>query len=141
MSELAGRLNYVKVLAGSVAMVGAGSPTGAKISGVDNSTFNRLCDLVEITEFGDTHKNRLATLKDSTVSLSGNYIPNDAAQLVLEPGDTVMIAVHPGGANVEGRQVKCLVESFEQTAAVDGKQTFSASLSGIAAPVSSPAHT
>ena len=141
MSELAGRVNYVKILAGSVAMTGGGSPTGTKINGVDDSTFSRLCDLVEITQFGDTHKNRLAALKDSSVSLSGNFDPDDAAQQVLEPGDTVMIAVHPGGATVAGRQVECIVESFEQAADVAGKQTFSSTVQGIAAPVTSPAHT
>ncbi len=141
MSELAGRINYVKILTGSTPMVGAGAPTGAKINGVDDSTFSRLCDLVEITQFCDTHKSRLAALKDSSVSLSGNYDPDDAAQGVLVPGDTVMIAVHPGGALVAGSQVNCIVENFEQAADVAGKQTFSSTLQAIAAPVASPAHT
>ncbi len=141
MPELAGRLNFVKILAGSSAMIGGPAPTGAKIGGVDNSTFNRLCDLVEITQFGDTHKKRLAALKDSSISLSGNYDPDDAPQMVLEPGDLVMVAVHPQGELEDGKQVNCIVESFEQSATVDGKQTFSASISGIAAPVLSPAHT
>ena len=141
MAELAGRLNYVKVLANSVAMVGAGAPTGTAVGGLDSSSYNRLCDLVEITPFGATHKKRLATLQDTSVPISGNYDSADAGQLILVPGTTIMIAVHPGGATTAGNQVNAIVESFEIAATTSGKQTFSASIQGIAAPVASPAHS
>jgi hypothetical protein len=141
LAELAGRLRYIKVLTGSVAMVGAGAPTGTAVGGVDSDTYRKLCDLVEITAYGDTHKSRLAAMKDTTVTLSGNLDTTDAGQLVLEPGDTIMIAVHPGGATVAGKQVNCIVESFEDSGDALGKQTFSATVQGIAAPVASPAHS
>lgn len=142
MAEVAGKTNYVKILTGTTAMVGAGAPTGAKINGVDNSTFNKLCDLLDITQFGDTHRDRMAGIKDTSVTVSGNLDTGDTTgQLELEPGDTVYIAVHPSGATVAGTQVKCIVESFEQSADATGKQTFSATLQGIAAPEASPAHS
>ena len=142
MAEEAGKTNYVKILTGAVAMVGAGAPTGAAINGADNSTIQKLCDLLEISQFGDSYKDRLAGMKDTSVTISGNLDAADTlGQLELEPGDTVYIAVHYGGATVAGTQVKCIVESFEQSADATGKQTFSATLQGIAAPVASPAHS
>jgi hypothetical protein len=141
LAELAGRLRYIKVLAGSVAMVGAGAPTGTAVGGVDNDTYRKLCDLVEISAYGDTHKKRLAAMKDTSVTLSGNLITTDAGQLILEPGDTIMLAVHPGGATTVGKQVNCIVESFEDSCDALGKQTFTATVQGNAAPVASPAHS
>ena len=136
MPELAGKLNQVWALAGSTAMTGA---TGAKVFGVDNASWNALCSLLEIPQFGDTHMNRMAGLKDTTVSISGNYDPTDATgQNILEPGDIIHIGVYPQGTAVAGKQVKAIVESFENAAEVTGKQTFSASISGIAAPVALP---
>lgn len=137
MAEQAGFINQVYLLTGSTAMT---SSTGAKVLGVDNSTFNRLCDLLEITAFGDTYKNRLAGLKDSNISISGNlYIGDTTGQDDLVPGDTIYIGVYPQGPTVAGSQIKGIVESFEQSSDVAGKQTFSASIQGIAAPVTLPA--
>ena len=130
MPELQGRLNIVRISATEM----ANGAAGAKINGVDNSTFNRLCEILEITQFGNTHKNRIGGLKDSNVSLSGNFDPADAGQLQLEPGDFVWIAVFPQGTTAAGRQIKMIVENFEQGASVEGKQTFSSSLQGVAAP-------
>lgn len=137
MPELAGKTNLVYILTGTTAMTDA---TGAKVLGVDSSSYNQLCDILEITQFGDTHKNRIAGLKDTNISLSGNYYPGDTAgQEELVPGDTVFIGVYPQGGAVAGMQVKAIVESFEISASASDKQTFSASLQGIAAPVALPA--
>lgn len=137
MAEQAGNTNVVFILAGSAAMTDA---TGAKVFGCDDSSWQDLCELLEITAFGDTYKNRMAGLKDTSVSLSGNYYPGDTTgQEELVPGDTVFVGIYPQGDAVAGRQVKCIVESFEIKAAVNDKQTFSASLQGIAAPVALPA--
>ncbi len=131
MSELAGRLMEVRVKA----TIMSNGADGNKISGVDNASLNKLADILEITQFGETHKKRMAGLKDSSVSLSGNYIPtDDDGQLVLEPGDDVFVALFPRGVGEDGKQVKMIVENFEQTAAVDGKQEFSCSLQGNGAP-------
>jgi hypothetical protein len=137
MAELSGALNQVWVLTGTSAMA---NNTGAKVLGVDDSSFNALCDLLEITQFGDSYKNRMAGLKDTSVSLSGNYYPGDTTgQDELVPGDTIFIGIYPQGTAVAGKQVKAIVESFEIKAGVADKQTFSCSIQGIAAPVELPA--
>ncbi len=133
-TELAGHLMEVRIKA----TVMANGDDGAKIEGVDNATLNRLADILEVSQFGDTFKKRMHGLKDSNVSLSGNYRPDDAnGQMELEPGDPVFIAVFPQGNKVAGRQIEMIVENFEQSAAADGKQTFSSSLqgNGVPAPV------
>lgn len=139
MSELAGKTNEVYVLTGTAAMT---STTGAKVLGCDNSSYNQLCDLLEITAFGDDYKNRLAGLKDTNLSLSGNYYPGDTTgQDELVPGDTVYVGVYPQGTGTAGKQVKAIVENFEISMSVGDKQTFSASLQGIAEPVTLPAQS
>jgi len=137
MANVAGKTNIVYVLAGTVAMT---SSTGAKVLGTDSSSFNQLCNLLEIPEFGDDYNKRLAGMKDTNFSLSGNYDSVDTTgQDVLIPGDTVFVGVYPLGIAVASKQVQCLVESFEQGSDATGKQTFSASLQGTAAPVALPA--
>lgn len=139
MSEQAGYVNVVKVLAGSVAMAGGAAPTGAIIAGVNNSSFGRLCDMLEITAFGDTYKKRMAGLKDSSFSISGNVYTGDTnGQDVLVPGNTIMVGVYPSGTGVAGTQVNAIVESFETTVDVAGNQAFSCAFSCIAAPVALP---
>lgn len=139
MANVAGKTNIVYILTGEVAMADG---TGAKIDGVDSSTFNQLCDILDISQFGDDYKVRLAGMKDSSFSLSGNYNSTDTSgQDELVPGDTVFIGAYPLGIAVAGKQVKCIVESFEQSSDANGKQTFSASLQGTAAPVALPAQS
>jgi predicted secreted protein len=139
MSELAGKTNVVYILTGTTAMEDG---TGAKVLGVNDSSYNQLCDLLEITQFGDDNKNRIAGLKDTNVSLSGNYYPGDTeGQDELVSGDTVYIGVYPEGTGEDGKQVKAIVENFEISASVDGKQEFSASLQGIAEPETLPAQS
>jgi len=139
MSELAGKLNQCYVLSGEVAMTGS---TGAKINAIDNSTWNQLCDLLDIPQFGDEYKNRIGGLKDTEVSISGNYDPSDTnGQNVLVAGDICYIGIYPQGTTVAGKQVKAIVGSVEISADVTGKQTISASLSGIGAPAALPARS
>lgn len=135
MAEQAGYVNVVYILAGSTAM----NANGAKILGVDNSSFAKLCEMLDISSFGNAYRNRLAGLKDSNFNLSGNvYVGDTTGQDVLVPGNTVFIGAYPSGIAVAGTQVKAIVESFEVTVDNAGKQTFSASLQGIAAPVAMP---
>lgn len=136
MPELAGKENEIYLLVGTTPMTNA---TGAPVLGVDKSTFGQTCELLEITQFGDDYKKRLAGLKDCSFSLSGSYYPDDATgQNELVPGDAIYIGVYPQGPSVAGKQMPVLVESFEITADVGGKQEFSASLSGNGAPVELP---
>ncbi len=132
MTELAGYLMEVRVR--TEKMVGDGGDDGTIVEGIDNSTLNRLAEILEITSFSDTHKRRLSGIKDSNVSLSGNYIPSDAGQLLLDPGDDLWVAMFPQGTGEDGRQIKMIVENFEENATADGKQEMSASLQGNGAP-------
>ena len=137
MSELSGKINIIYILTGTTAMT---SSTGAKINGVSSSTYNRMAEILEITQFGDDYQKRMAGLKDTSISLSGNYDPDDTAgQLDLEPGDFVYIGIYPEGAGTAGKQVPMVIESFEQSSSADGKQEFSSSLSGNGAPETLPA--
>jgi len=136
MAEVAGKTNLVYAVAGATAML---TSTGAKIAGVDNSTFGKLCDILDITAFGDAYKNRIAGLLDTTISISGNvYVGDATGQDILIPGNTIFIGVYPSGSAVAGTQVKAIVESFEVSSEVAGKQTFSAAFQCIAAPVALP---
>ncbi len=133
MAEVAGNTNEVWILTGAVAMA---NNTGAKILGVDNSSFGKLCEILDITAFGDTYKNRLAGIKDTTVSISGNYYASDSTgQEVIVPGDSVYIGVMPSGPTVAGTQVPAIVESYEISSDANGKQTFSATFACKGAPV------
>ena len=137
MAELAGKLNEVYVLTGTSAMTGS---TGAKVLGVDDSTFRKMCDLLEITAFGDSNKKRIAGLLDASIDLAGNYYPSDTTgQDVLEPGDSVYIGVYPSGPATAGYQFPGIVETFEVKAAAPDKQTFSATVQGNGAVVALPA--
>ena len=137
MAEQAGKTNIVYILTGDTAM---SSSTGAKVLGVDNSTYARLCNLLDIPQFGDSYINRIAGMKATTMSIAGNlYVGDTTGQDELEPGDTVHVGVYPSGILAAGYQVKAIVGNFDISADATGKQTFSASISGIAAPVALPA--
>lgn len=139
MATVAGKTNIVYILTGETAMVDG---TGAKIDGVDNFSFSKTVDLEDISQFGDSYHNQLACLKDTTITISGNYNSADTTgQGELVPGDTVYIGHYPSGIAVAGEQVKAIVESFELDTSATGKQTFSSTLRGIAAPVTLPAQS
>lgn len=126
MAEIAGKTNVVKIATSS-------SEAGTQISGVDDSEFEQLCDLLDITEFGDSYKKDLAGLLSTSGSLSGNYDPDDTnGQLVLVPGNTVWIQALPDGST--GKKIKAMIEKFSQKASATGKQTFSCSYKGQEAP-------
>lgn len=137
MAEQAGFTAKVYIKTGSAIT----NNTGAKINGVDDETYTKLCNILEITQLGDTHVKRMAGLQDTNLSLSGNYDPADTnGQLLLVPGNTVYAGVYHLGTGSAGLgQVAFIVENFEQKATPDGKQEFSCSLLGNGAPVALPA--
>ena len=135
MPELAGKLNEVWILAGSSPMTNA---TGAKISGVDNSTWKRLCDMLETNAFGNTNKTRMGGLLDNNVTISGNLYDTDTGQGALVEGAAIYIGVYHQGHTVNGRQMPAIIESIDEAADASGKQTFSASILGNGAPVTLP---
>lgn len=133
MSEVAGKTNLVYVH--TAQMTGS---TGNKINGVNDATYNKLCEIVEITQFGDDYKKRMGGLKDSDVSISGFFDPADTnGQSVLVPGNTVYLGLYPQGGTVAGTQIPMIVENFEWKADMS-KQSFSCKLSGNGAPVALP---
>jgi len=135
-AETAGFVNQVWALTGTTEMAAG---TGALIKGVESSSFARMCDILEITAFGDTHKKRMAGLKDTEISISGTiYVGDTTGQDILVPGDSIFIGVMPQGVAVAGTQVAAIVESFATKTDVSGKQTFDAKFSCIAAPVVLP---
>lgn len=137
MPELAGKTN--QVYAHGSSMTGA---TGSKVNSCDNSSFERLCDILEMTHFGDNYKRRKAGLLDTRVPISGNYDPADTGQNLLVAGNSIYVGIYPQGTTVAGSQVQVLVESHTVTADAGGKQVFNAVLVGEGlAPVSLPART
>lgn len=136
MAELAGYLNQVFVLAGSTPMSGS---TGAKVLGISKSSYNALCDIMEISQFGDTYKKRKGGLKDSEVSIDGQLYSADATgQAVFIAGNEVMLGLYPQGTAVAGVQIPCIIESVENSAEVAGIQAFKASIKGNGAPEALP---
>lgn len=136
MAEVAGKTNVVYVHTEAMT-----NSTGAKITGADNASYKTLCDILDITSFGDTNRKRMAGLLDTEITVSGNIYTGDTGQGLLVPGTTVFIGCYPQGTAVPSMQVQAIVNSFEASYPVDGKQTFSATFSCIAAPVALPAQT
>jgi hypothetical protein len=137
MAELAGKLNEVWILTGAVAMTDS---TGAKIEGVDNSTFTQLVEILDITAFGDTNRNRLAGILDTTFTILGNlYTGDTTGQDELVAGDSVYVGIYPQGNAVAGYQVPAIVSQVEWGSVADGKQTFSADFATNGAVVALPA--
>lgn len=134
---LAGKDNVVYVLAGTTAMSGS---TGAKVNDANDFSFPKSSNIVEVPQFGEVYTNKISTLKDTTVTVSGYYDPTDTnGQVVLDNvGDTVYIGHYPQGTGVAGIQVKAIIESFEFGATASGEQTFTCTLTGIAAPEALP---
>ena len=137
MAELAGNVNIIYILTGAVAMTDS---TGAKILSIDSSTYNHICSLYDISQFGDTYTKRLAGLKDVNMNISGTYYSGDTTgQDELVPGDSVYIGFYPSGTATAGTQFPAIVESVAYGATVNGKQTISATIQGNGAPVTLPA--
>jgi predicted secreted protein len=116
---------------------GAGSDSDA-LGGCNDVSFPRSRDELDVTEFGDSAKDRLAGLKDAEFSLSGNW-PGAAdtgyARLETAYGDgsTVHVVYLPNGTT--GFELQAKVLSLELSGSVDGLVTFSASCKGIGAAI------
>lgn len=136
MAEVTGYTNEVYVLAGTSAMSGS---TGAKILGISNSTFNKLCEMLDKTAFGDNYRKRKGGLKDNNITINGYlYVGDTTGQDVLVPGADIYIGTYPSGTGVAGTQIPAVVESVEIGSAVDGLTTFTANISGNGAAVALP---
>lgn len=72
MSALAGKKTRVKV---STTAGGAGAYTTAL--GIKSASIKLGADMVDVSELGVDWKNKVQGLKDSQISLAGNYEPGD----------------------------------------------------------------
>lgn len=122
----------------------AAAVSGDEVDGINSVSYSPSLDLLDVTDFKDTTgtKLKLAGLKDGSISLSGDLEMTDAPQTLLRTaagdGSSVWMTIHfnpSGAASAKGFQVECKVESFEISAAVDGKVEFTASLQFTGAPV------
>jgi len=114
------------------------------VDGITEFTLSAPVNLLETTQFrgNEGFRSRIAGLKDSSISMSGNYVSGDTVQKLLRAarlsGATVHVTVivDPNGAtNEKGYRVPCLVESYEAGGSVDGLATFSCTLQGNGAVV------
>lgn len=114
-----------------------------ELDGVKSVDFSESLNLVDITDFKDTGNARakLATLRDGSISISGDCIMSDGPQGVLRTavtdGSSVWISVEidPNGAsNSKGFKVECKVASFKISPTVEGVVPFSCELQFTAAP-------
>lgn len=109
---------------------------GDEIDGINSVKYSPSVNLLDITDFKDTSgaKKKLAGLKDGTISLSGDFEPADAPQLLAmnslgSPSLWASCHFNPSGAvGTKGFQVEVLVASFELGAEVDGKVPFTCEL-------------
>jgi predicted secreted protein len=97
-----------------------------------SASLSRGGDLLDDTQLGqsDAYRSRIAGLRDASIQASGDYDPADAAITALEDawasGTAVTAKYLPNGTN--GMSGSFLVESFECSGEVAGKEQFSVTL-------------
>lgn len=100
------------------------------IGGANSVSPNLSRAMLEVTDFDDTAVNRIAGLKDSSISVSGHYDGADAGQSTIltefESGDDVYIRYRPDGTT--GFVIQGKVESFNLSTDVSGTATFDCSI-------------
>jgi len=126
------------------AKASSATPSGGdEVDGLNNTQYSPTVDLLDVTDFKDTSgaKLKLAALTDGSITLSGDYEQADAPQALLRSsmptGASVWISNHfnpSGSVGSKGFIVECKVESFDITAAHDGKVEFSCNLQFTGAP-------
>ena len=120
--------------------ISANGSTFNALNGANSVTVTKGRTMLDITDFEDDAVNRLAGLKDSSVSLSGHYIYDDTAQAALETAEAAGSAIYVrylfDGTNYV--QVQGLVESFEISATPDGTVEFSCTVQATTAWTTGP---
>jgi len=101
------------------------------VSGVNDASISRGGEVLDDTAFEESHdgfRSRLVGLRDWSVNASGDYDGTDtngqgAILSAWENGTALHVQYLPNGTNgVEGQ---CVVESFEQSGDVAGKEQMS----------------
>jgi len=135
-------------LVANVAPDVAGAPgTYVPINGLNKSDFGPKATLVDATYFGTTGAmNRVATLVDADLSMSGQFAPGAAANAIAsDAGQNTLFTAYSSAdpyvwvqvfwtGSTHGFSIKCIVESFKITDAVAGVFEWTASLKAVAKP-------
>ena len=86
--------------------------------------------MLEITDFDDTAVDRISGLKDSSVSISGHYVGDDAGQVILKnaaaSGNDVYLRYRPDGTL--GFVLQGKIENYNVSADPGSTATFDSSL-------------
>jgi hypothetical protein len=105
--------------------------------GSNNVDSNFIKELLEITNFDDTARNRIAGLEDKTVTVSGDEDWGDSGQDMIRTqalaGSDIYFRVLSDGTN--GFVFPVLLEGYQSSNAPDGTPTYSVTGQGIAAAV------
>lgn len=121
----------------------ASAIAGDEIDGINNVSYSPTVDMLEVTDFKDTsgYRQKLAGLRDGSITLSGDLEMADAPQDLLRTafgdGTSVWATLHfdPGGsAGSKGFKVECKVSANDVSASFDGKVETSFTLDFTAAP-------
>jgi hypothetical protein len=114
---------------------------GSAITGMNDVSMSFNGDILDTTAFdGGAFRTKIHGLRDFGVSVSGDYDSTDAAYALIKANflDSASnnlfsrVSFQPtGGAGNVGFEVQCLCESFEISAAVDGKVEVSFTLTSI----------
>lgn len=85
-------------------------------------TRNDVCELLDKTVFGDTHRKRTAGLKAASGALTNFYSADEVFTAALLAGEPIVLEDRPTSTD-EPNRTWALLESNEVAAAVDGLQT------------------
>lgn len=124
------------VSAGHVAGLRARSSTaianasqGSEVKGLINIDFGQNAELLDTTHFDNgQYRQRIIGLRDATLSLSGDFIEDDAGQGILETNffDDILayiayFPVHTGVSGDDGWTMAVQVQDYTLSASVEGK--------------------
>lgn len=105
------------------------------ITGIKNVQFGESRTSLDRTNFavGSNVRQRLLGLRDTQITISGDYVGTDTGwsrvrQGYLDGNAVVLQYWTQTGASSAGFYVACMVESFDITSAIDGLVTVSAKL-------------
>jgi len=107
------------------------------ILGLNDATLARAGEILDDTEFCENqgYRSRIYGLRDTNISLSGDYEPENTAQQELfnawENSEIVTIQYLPDGEN--GVQGDYVVENIDQSGTIDDKETIDVTLQGTGA--------
>lgn len=111
------------------------SSSDESLTGCNSVSANIGRAMQEVTDFDDTHVDRIAGLRDSSGNVAGTWKPTNAGQIILQDaaddGSDVYLKFTVDGTN--GLLLQCKVESFEASGDPGSVWSFSASLQGVAA--------